>query len=242
MTRATLFLLVCLGACEGTDSAPDSSDAPDASVEMQPGCVAPDSAPEMPSTIEDIVAVINALPKPLQLPCLLEVLPRPLGVNAAQSILSAQPASGKRSPRIFLFLDPLILSIVPAGEGQHLLEFGEQRSETHTLKAELEFPIEAPLDPAVSPYTRLRFDDDHTTCGFCHAAEEPARDVAHPYARTSRGIRPMPSQHVTVTQLQAEVMACDAAEEPERCAMLEALFRGGVPVEREFPAEWKTFF
>lgn len=232
-------------ALPGAPAPPDAPPAlPDGSIPapapVDPRCTA---APGFwPETVQDIVALLNTLPKPVTLPCLLEALPHPLSLQAVNSILSAQPAVGRRSPRFFIFFDDLTLSVVPAGEGAQLLEFGERRSEMHTLKAELEFPIETQLD-AHSPYTRLRFDDQHTSCGFCHAEEDPVEDIDHAYARISRAIRPMPSQRIGMAELQAELATCDAAAEPARCAMLRALFGPkGTALDGEFPPEWKTFF
>src|SRR5690606_13425467 len=129
-------------------------------------------------------------------------LPRPLAMHAADSPFSAQPAEGRRSPRLFLFFDPLVLSVVPAGDGAALLEFGEQRSPTHSLKAELEFPIETELDEAAA-YQRLPFEEGITTCGLCHQGESEAPDIDVPYAMISLAMRPMPEQRVSLTELQA---------------------------------------
>lgn len=237
-----LVWLMCIAACDAaadTDSAPEAADAGMPIAES--GCAA--LAGPAPATVAEVIALLNTMPKPVTVPCLLEALPHPFSIQAVNSILSAQPAVGKRSPRIFIFFDRLILSVVPAGEGAHLLEFGERRNQTHTLKAELEFPITTELDVASSPYTRLRFDDQHTTCGFCHAEEDPADDIGHAYARISRGIKPMTSQRVSIAELQAELASCDALQEPERCAMLRALLGPArTALDGEFPAEWKTFF
>ena len=234
-------VIVCLYACDNTQSleaAPADSDAG----AMQVSCARP--ARPAPSSIADMISLLNALPKPVTLPCVLEALPHPLAIHAVDSVLSAQPAVGERSPRIFVFLDGLIVSVVPAGTGSRLLELGERRSDMDSLKAELEFPIERELS-ASAPYMRLRFDDNTSTstCGFCHTQENPADDVDDPYARISRSIRPMPSQRVSLAALQTELANCAAAQEPERCAMLRAVFGpSGKAVDAEFPTQWKTFF
>ena len=238
MKRLAACLMLFAAACEGPLQREAAPEAPDASP-PQSKCV----ARRAPESIADMVALLNALPKPVTLPCVLEALPHPLSINAANSVLSAQPAVGKRSPRIFLFLNDLMLSVVPAGMGSRLLEFGERRSDTHTLKAELEFPIETELDSG-SPYTRLPFEGaSNSSCGFCHIEQEQAQDVGHAYARISHAIRPMPAQRVSLVELQAELANCDAAQEPERCAMLEAIFGPNrKALDAEFPKQWKTFF
>lgn len=206
-------------------------------------CRMPQGLSPSPRSIAEVVQVLNALPKPVTLPCFLETLESPLAIHATKSIFSAQPAVDARNPRIFLYLDPLILSVVPEGTGSRLLEFGERRGEARSLKAELEFPIEMALD-AAAPYARLRYDDVFTTCGFCHQGEEPAPDIGLPYALISPSIRPMPSDRVPLESLTAETAACDSEPQPsDRCAMLQALFSGGAPpVDWNFPETFRTFF
>ena len=72
------------------------------------GCRAPSSVSNAPQSIAETVTLINALPKPLTLPCFLESLARPLEMSATFSVVSAQPAVGHRSPRVFLFLGPKV--------------------------------------------------------------------------------------------------------------------------------------
>jgi hypothetical protein len=212
----------------------DSSPAPRSSACAEP------VTPSTPRSVADVIAMLNAMPKPVTLPCFVESLAHPLSVQATRSVLSAQPADGTRSPRVFLFLEPLIASVVPDGLGRHLLELGEQRSDTHSLKAELEFPITSELD-AASPFARLRYDDRLSTCDFCHADPSPAPDLEIPYALVSQAMRPLQRERVPVDTLIAEDAACDEAHEPERCAMLRALLGETPPSETEFPSTYRTF-
>jgi hypothetical protein len=198
-------------------------------------------APRTPRSVADVVAMLNAMPKPVTLSCFLETLDRPIALQATTSVLSAQPAVGKRSPRLFLFFDPLIVSVVPAGTGRHLLELGERRSDTHSLKAELEFPITEEVQPD-APFARLRYDDRLSTCDFCHADSSPAEELGIPYAFVSQALRPVLRERVAIESLMAEAKACDKATEAERCEMLNALFReDSPPSEAEFPATYRTF-
>jgi hypothetical protein len=142
---------------------------------------------------------------------------------------------------VFIFFEGLTLSVVPAGPGAHLLEFGEARPGDHSLKAELEFPIDAELGEA-APYERLPYDDNITTCGFCHQGETRDPNIASPAAVVSPALRPMPYQRVPLSDLRTEAAGCDAEAEQERCALLRALFVGADPVEREFPQTFATFF
>jgi hypothetical protein len=250
-------LLLLAAACDSTDR-PSAATGPDSSragaAEGAAGSAGADAGatksaceagalPAMsPRSVADVVDMLNRMPKPVTLPCFLETLVRPLGLQATGSVLSAQPASGKRSPRIFVFLDPLIASVAPDGVGRQLLELGERRSETHSLKAELEFPITSEL-AATDPYTRLRYDDRLSTCDFCHADASPAPDLTYPYALVSFAMRPISRERVAIETLRAESETCDDASEPERCAMLHALFDAlPRPSEAEFPAAYRTFF
>ena len=205
-----------------------------------PVCRAPAGVSDSPRTISETVTLINALPKPLTLPCFLESLARPLQIHATYSLFSAQPAEGLRSPRIFLFQDPTLLSIVPAGDGASLLEFGEQRAEFRSLKAEIAFPVLAPLEPS-APFDRLLFNPQITTCGGCHAEERPESEISGVSRFVSRALRPLPRDQVTALSLAHELEICDRALEPQRCAMLQALLGRGPVTDRDFPVDMPIF-
>ena len=241
-----LGAVLLVAACQSdTSELPENADAaapqpPDAGQEPA-GCRTP-AGFTTPRSVDDVVAWLNALPRPVTLPCFLESLPAALQIQATQSIVSAQPAVGARSPRMFIVMDPLIASVVPAGDGARLLELGERRGDAQSLKAELEFPIEHELN-ALSPYERLRFNDEASTCDFCHANSEPAPGLNYPFAQISDALRPRPSERIALVRVLEQVRTCDAAQEPDRCALLRALFdRSPVPVEAEFPPGYDTFF
>lgn len=206
----------------------------------QPACAAP-AGLAAPSSVAMVVDWINALPKPLSLACFLETLERPLRIYASQSLFSAQPAAGRRSPRMFLFEEPLIMSITPAGIGSHLLEFGEWRSDTSSLKAEIVFPVTSELPPS-APFDHLVVDERLTTCGGCHGQEEPDPSITVASAFVSRALRPVPTERVSLDEVHREARACDALVEPERCAMLVAVFGQGQLLDAEFPAALDTFY
>lgn len=194
-----------------------------------------------PQTVLEVIDRVNALPRPVTLPCFVESLARPLELNATESLISAQPAVGRRSPRTFIFADPLIMSISFDGVGSHLLELGEVRpGGTRALKAEIEFPVTAELSRA-APFERILFLENLTSCGACHQDEELAPDVTFTRAFVSRALRPLPRERVALDSLALELDGCDPGREPERCALLEAVF-GGPVVEREFPATMSTFY
>jgi hypothetical protein len=202
-------------------------------------CVAPDGAPTSPQTIVDMLTLINALPSPVTIPCVLQTLARPLKMHATVSLISAQPSAGARSPRIFLLYDGLRISIVPAGAGAPLLEMGEIQPDQRSLKAEVLFPVTAPLD-AKAPFERIMFTPSVTRCGFCHPVEEPDPAVTFTSAFTSIALRPADTYAVSIDSLASELAMCDPTAEPDRCAMLAALFDQGTPIEQPFPADLPT--
>jgi len=227
------LLLACGSAPEGTSPAP-------AEPAHTPSCRAPASVSNQPHTIDETVALINALPKPLSLPCFVEALGRPLQLNAARSSTSAQPAVGDRSPRIFVKLDTLTLSVVPAGVGASLLEMGEARPGLRSLKGELEFPILQVLPPSAA-YDHASYDGTITKCAFCHAIEAPESFAWGGRGFVSQALRPYYSQQVPLVSVEAEAASCDPALEAERCAMLHALFGWGPSLSWDFPAEMDQF-
>ena len=228
-----LLLLSCVGCGEPASNA-TTSPSP------TPSCQAPAGVSNSPRTIDETVTLINALPKPLSLPCFLESLARPLEISASNSVFSAQPAHGLRSPRIFLFEGTNVLSVVPEGEGAPLLEFGEQRAEFRSLKAEIAFPVSTQLDPS-APYQRALYMPRLTSCGGCHPGELQESEISGVPTFVSLALRPRPSELVSLAALNHELEICDPVQEPQRCAMLESLLGGGQVSERTFPTEMATF-
>ncbi len=249
--RHTWALVVGLAGCgtfEATlpdgGAALDASDAPDGGGPPDAGfvrrCTPPAGVSGSPQTIEQAVALINALPKPTTLACYLESLDRPLALYPTSGTVSAQPAQGVRSPRIFIFSGPLISSIVPDGAGAHLLEFGQLDGKS-SIKGELTFPVTAPLS-AEAPYAQVMFSAGATSCSFCHRDEAPDRAVGAMFAYRSRALRPVPEERVPVAYLEAQQRLCDPAAEPERCELLDALLVHGPVVLQHFPADLPTIF
>ena len=191
-----------------------------------------------PSSISETVALVNGLPKPVSLACFLQALERPLRLVATQSFFSAQPAVGSRSPRIFLFMDGIIHSIVPEGSARNLLEMGEATNPGSSIKAELEFPITENITLATA-FERLPLEDI-TTCGVCHNGHLPVLGIEGAFE--SEVLRPADDELVPLAELEEEARSCDAELEPERCAMLGALFQHGQVIATEFPRSVRTIF
>lgn len=231
---ALLPTLLVAASCGQTPA----SDGPDAA---PPRCRAPAGVSARPSSIAEAVALVNALPRPLDVTCYLESLARPLAIEATSSVISLQPAVGTRSPRIFVVEAKLFSSFAPAGKGAPMLELGELVDEVRSLKAEIAFPLEGPLDGA-EPYARVRSTTGGTVCAGCHRDEQ--RDESTPFAEAfvSGALRPAPRTRVTLERVRAEHAACDPAVEPERCAFFRALFEHGDVVQGAFPASLPTIF
>ena len=209
--------------------------------QRNPECTAPSGISNAPATIAETLTLINALPKPLTLPCFLQSLARPLAINATNSLFSLQPAQGARSPRIFVFERSMVMSIVPAGDGANLLEFGETRAELRSLKAELAFPVYAALPPS-APFEDLMFNEQLTKCAVCHASESEEATTTGVRSFVSAAIRPVPSDRVGAAKLAQELAACDFRSEPERCVVLDALLGWGPVSDADFDPEMPTFF
>lgn len=202
-------------------------------------CAAPEGVSGSPNNVAEVLTLLNALPKPVSLPCFLRALSRPLAIHATESIFSLQQAAGKRSPRIFVFFEGLIFSVVPEGTGSHLVEFGETRPDNRSLKAELEFPIPTELSDS-DPFEGFMLTEDATNCAICHDDEELAQDITYARAYVSQSLQPAAGQRVDVESLQGEQLACDSSAEAERCAMLDAIFDQGNVVETQFPSSFDT--
>lgn len=224
-------MLALVLACETSDGSQD--EAGDEPMVIR-SCPPPAGFEERPASIQDVVDRINALPMPVSLPCFVESLPRPLRGYATSSSFSAQPASGAESPRVFLFEGPLVLTVVPAGQGSHLLEMSELLDDRLSLKAELEFPVQAEVADA-EPFEQVRNEaGGATNCATCHGLERAHEAIEGAYV--SEALQPDPELAVPLSFVRQSARDCDAGEEPQRCAILQALFLHGDVETAEFPA------
>lgn len=207
-------------------------------------CHAPTSVGGAPQTIEDVTALINALANEhggtVELPCFVASLTRPLGAATSSGFISAQPAEGKRSPRMFLWSGALVMSVVPEGIGANLLELGFETTPTRSIKAEIEFPVTAPLSRS-APYDRI-LGEPLSKCAACHANEEPVTSVTWAKALESEVLRPSRFDEVDLGSVDQESKACNKAAEPQRCALLGAVFDQGGIHARAFAQEARTLY
>ena len=75
---------------------------------------------------------------------------------------------------------------------------------------------------------------------MCHDGRVPALGIQG--AVESEVLRPADRELVPLANLEDEARSCDAALEPERCAMLGALFQHGEVIGAEFPRSVRTIF
>jgi hypothetical protein len=178
-----------------------------------------------PETIEDLVALVDALPKPTSLPCLLESLDRPIAMYATTSVAGAQPSSGPDNPRIFLLRGGLTMSLILEGEASRTLELSSAIGDHRSIKAELSFPVDRALAPS-APYDQVEFGAG-TGCGLCHDAEERVESIDFATAWSSQVFQDDPDQGLSLTYVRQNAIDCDHEAEPGRCEMLDALFGHG---------------
>lgn len=202
-----------------------------------------------PASIQETVDLINALPRPVTVPCVLAALPRPLHLVATTSVLSAQPAFGHQSPRLFVLMNGLSVSFVPppplnwmSSREPHshtVIEFGEWVDAENTIKGELSFPVERDLD-SDAPYEDLLFNERVTGCGFCHANEALYPDTSTISFR-SLALRPLPRTLLSLDDVLQQAELCDENQEPERCHFFHALTEYGDVLQGAFDENLPVF-
>lgn len=204
-------------------------------------CTPPAGMTGSPQTIGDAVALLNALPKPTSVACFVESLDRPLGAYATNSTLSLQPAVSNQSPRVFLRVGNMWLSVVVDGPGADLIEFGELIGDgLRSLKGELQLPLADVVAPTL-PFDRVIYSGGGTTCGLCHRQEIVDHVEGMSQIFSSVAFRPDTKTRVALDGLRAQAASCDWQAQPARCDLLSALFGGGDVVDAEFPSNLATF-
>lgn len=213
----------------------------EAEPEPRTACTTTWTKPARNLKIEDIVELINTLPKPVSIACVLDTLPRPLSINATSSNLSVQPADGLTSPRIFISIDFLILTFTLSDSVVPAIEFSQIIADDRSVKGELEFPIKE--DIALNePYLQIaRTGASGTRCAGCHFNEQRAPSSFPDEAYASRALRPFERQDVGLDILRTLKHSC-AGKISDRCDILNALFEGETPKQYVFPKSMPTLF
>lgn len=201
-------------------------------------CKPGDDATGSPSSIQEAVQLANSLPFPVTAECFVEALDRPLSLAATASTSSAQPAAGRRSPRVLLWpTEDLIVTVALDGPGRDLVEFGQFVTKDRSIKGELEFPLTEPVSTARA-LRRVRNPEfpNITTCFVCHDDERDEPSV--PGGRSSEALRPFPKTLLDLDDLPRLRDACDPETELARCRYLHALVDHGPLEHHEFDPSW----
>lgn len=222
MRQISLILLIILMSCgKGTSVVSEKSSA---AQEVYSSCSVVAGTAD-PRTIEQLVVLINSLPKPLDIICLIKTLKRPLYVNATSSTMSVQPANGLSNPRIFIVKGNLIMAIVPSGSGSKVLEMSELTSSTRSFKGEIMLPVLKTLSKS-DVFTRT-ITSNQTSCSGCHFGEKK-EVIGGQEVFTSAALRPSPSKDVTLDKLQYENYLCNFNKDSSaRCALYKSIFSYG---------------
>lgn len=192
------------------------------------------AAQRSPQTIEQVVSLINLLPKPLTLDCFARSLQKPLQVFAANSPSSVQPAFDSDNPRIFIIYNRLIMAVVPKGSAKYLLEMSYKTSSDSSVKAELLFPIKSNITSSAA-FERIRDPSFGTTCRTCHTNEGIYPGVPGGIAFQSKYIAPLSETQITQPYMKAKAMYCNATLDPYRCALLQSIYIQGEAKDAIFP-------
>lgn len=227
------FPLLVLGYTNCSEFSPTDGARAVLSSSGAPCPVAP-AALRNPTTIAGAIDLINSMSKPLTLDCFVANLQKPLGVFAVDNAFSAQPSAGPKSPRILIMAYPLVMTVVPAGQGRFLLELSEIVDATQSVKAEIQFPIDRAL-VSEDAFAHLVTSAGQTDCRFCHQNEMPAGGAFPLDARKSNILRPDSFSRVPSSTLLSEANRCNSSIEPYRCAMLRAVFVTGQGRDVPFP-------
>ena len=253
--RSTLIVVGLIGVClvaallavldaQGRLRVPRQADERAAETRR---CAPGPNATGAPRNIEQVVDLINSLPKPVSVACFVESLDAPLKVFASKSVASLQLSTGPEDPRWFIFSLPLIMSVTSDGPGADLLEMGVlQPGNTRTLLGELHMPIQARIEHAL-PYDRIS-KDLGTTCGFfCHQNEVRDPKIHFTEAFVSKSIRAAADSEVTLDSLRGALSRCKSpsampAANSARCELLQALLVTGRAQREDFPADMPVGF
>ena len=211
-------------------------------VKITPPCQPPKGVNNNPQNISDVILLLNSLPKPVTIPCYLQVLKRPLYANATASILSVQPAGDEDNPRIFLFSgNALIQSIVPLETSSKAIEFSFLLDEVTSIKGEIEFPVTKELDSSYAYTSILSKKSGGTSCASCHGVETKYFESFGLNAFASRAIKPFKTRDVPLSRLEARFAACGTKLTYD-CELIRALYLNGKLLPKTFPDAMKTLF
>lgn len=191
---------------------------------------------------ESVVKLINALPFPLTLDCVLKTLPRPYALTATQSRLSVQPAGTDEEPRLFIsYNTKLYISVTPGKEGGTLLEMSLLQPDNTSLKGEIAFPLVAAISPDL-PYTHILRTDGvpGTRCAGCHSQEQAVAGQTNRFV--SKAFKPRDTSIVSLFGLKELAKLCKKKPAEDSCHRIEIVVNGEGITEHQFPGSLPTMF
>ncbi len=210
------------------ETGPKMSSGPNARVI----CETPTGLSGDPRSIKDVVQLINALPKPTSVACFIDALKGPFRVNATSSMFSAQPAYSEDAPRIFLFYEPLYISVVPRGIGGEAIEVSVKTEKEKSIKGEIPFPVKEAIADDL-PYSHIAAENYGTVCGNCHFSEVLAGGDYPPNAYVSQFFVTTEYYDVSAKDIEVSAARCKKQVLPE-CQVLEALTSKGSLIQASF--------
>ncbi len=182
-----------------------------------------------PQSIKEFVDYLNDLPKPASLSCIVAKLKRPLLINATSGSRSAQPSNGPNSPRTFIKLGRLVISVVADGQSSKSIELGEilESNPDASIKGDIPVPVEVRLADT-APYDKISAYGEMLCGDVCHTGHteviEEYDNLSFAYA--SEIIKPGPSKDKPIEELKAIRDTCNA-EDHSYCGLYKAIFDHG---------------
>ena len=175
-----------------------------------------------PVTIEQVVEIIESLPKPTTLEYFISSITPEAKIQTSTSSFSAQPAKSSQIPRVFLQINEvLLLSVVP---GDDTLEIGQTVEYGFSKKADIKFPIEEGQE--VNPY-EIVFGpgaSSENSCGrVCHRQKRDGQGNPVPFVSTI--LQPRAFENLRNGQLYQIAQTC--VDESKTCLMFRSLFYRG---------------
>lgn len=187
-----------------------------------------------PSSIDQTVTLINALPKPLTIDCFIRALKKPLKVFSTNSPSSVQPAVDADNPRIFVINKNFVMAFAPKGNGKSVMEMSLKVSATSSVKGEIPFPVTGPIS-VDAPYTRIREGSFGTSCRTCHTNEGQYAGLASNQAFQSNIISPLEGSRVSQAYMKVQADYCNSNVDKYRCNMIKAIYIEGQAQDAAFP-------
>lgn len=187
------------------------------------------------SSIQETVALLNLLPKPVSIPCFIAALPRNYALTAAESPASAQPAT-REEPRFFLSSGALIITVTGSGAGKEHVELSEFDGSRFSIKGDLTFPIADELE-ATTPFA-MKTEGKDSPCAACHGLEKGGPKDARD-ATSSEALRPSDEAILTADEVGAIKAACES-ELSASCQLVRAIFFDAKPGAFAFPKSMKV--